>query len=266
MNQHQPQKVQIVEPRRPKMYISAFGINHFRRSHPWNAAWLSALIPGFGHIYLGMHTKGLALISLEIILNTLGNVNLAILYTFTLQFEKVHEVIDYNWASVYAAIYVFGMWDAYRVSVEVNKLSYLESKQSIRNLKSAMINALELNFLDRRNPWVAMALSASFIGLGHLYCHRLLTGFTLIGWNLAIIYFTKLPVLMLYTFTGQFQLIPEVVNYQWLLFFPSIFTFALYDSYSAAVSYNRMFEEELIYHLNGKYGANRLDLHGSNMT
>lgn len=265
MNQHPYRKVQIMEPRRPKMHLSAFGINHFRCSHPWSAAWLSALIPGFGHIHLGMHIKGLILISLEIMLNTLGNVNLAILYTFTLQFHKVHEVINYNWALVYAAIYIFAIWDSYRLSVEVNKLSYLESKQSIRNLKSAMINAFELDFLDRRNPWVATVLSVSFIGLGHLYCHRLLTGFTLIGWNMAIIYYSKLPELILYTFTGQFQLIPDLVNYQWLLFFPSLFTFALYDTYACAVSYNRLFEEEQIYHLNGKYGANRLELNDGNI-
>lgn len=257
-------KVQIIEPRRPKMHISPIGINHFRRSHPWMAAWLSATVPGFGQIYLGMYLKGLILLSLEILLNTFGKVNLAILYTFTLQFDKVHQVVDYNWALVYAAIFVFGVWDAYRVSVETNKLSFLESRQNIRNLKNAMVNAFEINFLDKRNPWVAAALSASFIGLGHLYSHRLITGFTLFGWNLAIIYFTHLPELIICTFTGQFQVIPTLVDYQWLLFYPSLYTFSIYDSYAATVSSNRMFEEEQIYYLSGKYGTNKLNVHQSN--
>lgn len=260
VNQHPFDKVQIIAPRRSKMYLSSLGINHLRHSHPWNAAWLSALIPGFGHIHLGMYLKGLILVSLEIMLNTFGKLNLAILYTFTLQFEKVHEVINYNWILVYAAIYVFAIWDSYRVSVEINKHSYLESKQNMRNLKSVMVNALELDFLDRRNPWVAMVLSAAFIGLGHLYCHRLLAGFTLIGWNIALIYFTSLPQLIICTFTGEFHLIPDLVNYQWLLFFPSLFGFAIYDSYTASVSFNRLFEEEQLYYLRGKYGHNRLEL------
>jgi hypothetical protein len=60
----------------------------------------------------------------------------------------------------------------------------------------------------------------------------------------------------MYTFTGQFAQIKDLVDYQWLLFYPSLYLFSIYDAYSSAVSYNRMFEEEQIYYLNGKYGNN----------
>jgi hypothetical protein len=137
------------------MHISGWGINHFRRTNPWMTAWLSATTPGFGHIHLGMYAKGLACISLEIILNTFGKVNMTIFYTFTGQFEKINEKMNFNWEMVYAAIYVFGIWDSYRTSIEINKQSLLESSQSIRTLKHATINSFALNFLDKRNPWVA---------------------------------------------------------------------------------------------------------------
>lgn len=252
-------KVQLAEPRRPKMHVSSLGINHLRRTHPWMAAWQSAMIPGFGHIHLGMYTKGLILMSLEVILNTFSHVNLAILYTFTFQFEKIDEVFNYNWGLIYAAIYIFGIWDSYRVSVEINKQSFLEANQYIRNLKSMMISAFDLDFLDKRHPWISVFWSIIFVGLGHLYCHRLITGFALIAWNLTIIFFTDLPQLILYTFTAQFDQLAGQVNYQWLLFYPSIYLFSIYDSYATAVSYNRIFEEEQIYHLNGKYGKNKLN-------
>lgn len=248
-------------PRRVKMAINPLSLVYFDVKHPWVPAWWSAAIPGFGHIHLGQWLKGLLLMSGEMFINLYGNVNLAMLYSFTGQFDRLNnELINYNFVFLYGALYVFGIWDAYRVSVDINKISYLESKQEVRAFKIYDVSSLDLNYLDRRIPWIAAFWSAVFIGIGHIYNHKLLNGFILLGWGIAIAVNSNLPYILIFTMTGQFERINDVVNYKWLLFFPSIYFFSIYDAYSNSVGYNRLFKEEQLYYLKAKFKGNKLDL------
>ncbi|TWD99370.1 hypothetical protein FB550_1075 [Neobacillus bataviensis] len=249
------------KPRRIKMEMGPFSLNYFDSKHPWVVAWWSAAIPGFGHIHLGLWLKGLILMSGEIIINLYGNVNLIIIYSFTGQFDRLNEgLINYNYIFLYGALYIFGIWDAYRVSVDINKVSYLESKQEVRVFRCYDVSSLDLNYLDKRNPWIAAFWSAVFIGIGHLYNHKLLNGFILLTWGFVAAIQTNLPYIIIYTLTGQFERINEVIDYRWFLFFPSIYFFAIYDAYSSAVGYNRLFKEEQQYYLNSRFKGNKLEV------
>jgi hypothetical protein len=122
-----------------------------------------------GHIHLGMYIKGLMLICCEFIFNTIGHINLAILYTFTFQFERAHEVIDYNCALICAIIFVFGIWDAHRISIAMNKYIWLGSKEEDRSLRLSTITTFGINFMEKRTPWLVLFWSMIFPGPGHLY-------------------------------------------------------------------------------------------------
>lgn len=122
------------------------------------------------------------------------------------------------------------------------------------------MRAYDFNFLEKRSPWVGLFWSSVFTGFGHIYCHKILLGFVLIGWTYAIAFNTHLPLITLYTCTGQFEKIPRVVDYEWLLFFPSIYFFGISDAYSSVVRHNQLYKEEQIYFLKEHYGHNTLDI------
>lgn len=251
------QQNQSFQPRRKKMYMASMGINFIRKSRPWVAAWWSVALPGFGHLHLGMYTKGLILMAGEIALNLLGHINGAIYYTFLGQFARASQVLNQQWTLAYCVVFAFAIFDSYRVAVELNKISWLESKQEVREFAVNSVYTMDLNAMEKRIPWVGAFWSMMLSGVGHLYNHRILVGFVLMGWMIVIDWFAKLPLGVIYSFTGQFGRISELgVNYEWALFFPSVFCFGILDAYSLTVTMNTLFKEEQVYYLKNKYGNN----------
>ncbi len=76
----------------------------------WNIA-----LPGFSQLLLGHYLKGIFFISLEFIINVNSQFNLAIMYSFLGEIEKAASVVDYEWLMFYPCVYLFAIWDAYRV-------------------------------------------------------------------------------------------------------------------------------------------------------
>ncbi|TFB18508.1 hypothetical protein E3U55_12000 [Filobacillus milosensis] len=246
-------------PRRLSMNICPMGTSLIRQTRPWVPTCWSIAMPGFGHFHLGGYTTGVILMSGEIIFNNIGKINLAILYTFTLQFEKAHEVINYNCALLCAIIYLFGIWDSYRLTVESNNCAYLVSKEKSQIYQLSAIHILGVNFVNKRIPWVGVFWSILFPGLGHLYAHQILKSLTLILSTVAITAMTQLGDLILLTLTGQFNMIQNV-NYQWLLFLPSFYLFSMYDVYSEITNINNLYKEEQLQFLLKQYGKKKLIL------
>lgn len=251
------QQVQIYHPRRTKMFMGALGSNVIHKSSPWAATWWSVAMPGFGHIHLGMYVKGFILMGGEIAFNLLGHINVAIYYSLLGQFHRANQVLGYQWATLYCAIFAFSVYDSYRVAVEINKMAWLEAKQKTRDFTRNAIQEMDINALDKRIPWLGAFWSTVFTGLGHIYSHRIVSGFLLLGWTVAIAYYSKLPYLVMYSFTGQFPLVHQIkIDYEWVLFFPSIYTFGIFDAYEQVVTFNQLFKDEQIYYLQNKYGKN----------
>lgn len=238
--------------RHPKVYVSSFGTNHIHYRNPWVSVWLSALFPGFGQLYLGRNVPGFILIIWEIIININAKLNDGIIYSFTGQFEKAKIVLDNRWLLLYAAVYIFSLWDSYSTTVELNKLTILAERENIR-YKPFDIKLLEIYYLDKKNPWVAIVWSALMPGLGHLYMHKLFTGFFIFIWFIMISYFSHFTEAFYLTAIGDFQQVKNVVDANWLLFIPSIHTFAIYDSYTQTVENNKLFELEQANFLKDNY-------------
>ena len=116
------------------------------------------------------------------------------------------------------------------------------------------MNVSGMSFLDRGNPWVAAAWSALLPGFGHIYNSRALKSVVILTWAMAIIHFSHVNDVIIATFTGAYQKESNPVNYQWLMFFPSIYIFSIWDSYSDAVEMNKLFAEEQVHFLLKKFG------------
>jgi len=151
------QPVSVRNLRRPKGHISSVATNMLHLKNPWVTAWWSAAFPGFGHIILGSYVKGFLLVVWELLINVKAKLNLCILYSFGGQYELARQVVDTRWLLLYAPVYVFAIWDAYRRTVDLNKKSVLADREDSIVLPSK-INTIEINTLDKKHPWLAMVV------------------------------------------------------------------------------------------------------------
>lgn len=259
--------------RRPKAYVSSVNTNSLHLRNPWVPAWWSMALPGFGHLILGKYLKGFTLILLEVIINIGGKINLAIMYSFTGRFDLAKEILDPRFALLYLGMFTYAIWDSYRGSVDLNKLNILAERENSPIIPFKM-NVLEINYLDKRNPWVAIVASAFLPGAGHLYIHRLITGFSIISFWVIATYYSNVYSAIILIAAGSITQATAITNPQWFLFLPSTFGFAIYDSYVHAVEYNRLFEIEQAMFLKDNYqgpgfrlekGEVVQDLHGSEL-
>lgn len=238
--------------RHPKGHLSAVSINYVHLRNPWVTAWWSAAFPGFGQIIMGFYIKGFLLIIWEVVVNVNSKINLAIMYSFTGRFEMAGNVVNKRWLLMYVPVFIYSVWASYRGAVDLNKLSILADRE-----KSCMppvkIDAVEINFLDRRTPWVSAVWSLFMPGAGHLYSHKILTGFLLLGWWIAIAYYSNILGAVYYTSIGDFSMAAAVSNPEWMLFIPSMLGFAVYDAYTNTVEYNKIFEKEQCQFLKDNY-------------
>lgn len=206
-------------------------------------AWWSASYLGYAYISMGSYIKGFILILLEAFINVSCHLNLAILYTFTGRLELAKQVVDINWLLFYVPIYIFGIWACYRLAVDYNKFSILAVRENSTMIPLA-ISGLDVSFLGKRQPWVAVALSCLIPGIGHLYTHRIPIGFYTMVWWFFIAYMGHLFTCIHLTYLGDFAGAIAIADPQWLIFMPSIYTFSIYDAYANATEYNQLFEQE----------------------
>ncbi|NPV93503.1 MAG: hypothetical protein HPY50_22330 [Firmicutes bacterium] len=241
METKQPESIR--NQRRPKGLVSPVTINLFHMKNPWVTAWWSAAFPGYGFIIMGSYIKGFLLVGWEFFVNINAKVNLAIMYSLTGSFEQGKEVIDINWFILYIGVYIISIWMTYGLTVDLNKLSILADRED-SSVVPVKLSSMDICYLDKRVPWVSVMLSIISPGLGHLYTHRIPTSFFLLVKFLVIAYYSHLIPAIHYTLVGAFGQATAVLDPQWLLFFPSLYGFAIYDSYVNCVEYNRLFEME----------------------
>jgi len=103
---------------------------------------------------------------------------------------------------------------------------------------------MEINYLDKRNPVLSAMWSLFVPGLGQLYLHRIVTAFFVIIWTVIFFYFSHLLEAVTLLFLGEVKQATSVLDAQWLLFLPSTYGFAVFDSYINTVEYNKLFEKE----------------------
>jgi hypothetical protein len=145
--------------------------------------------------------------------------------------------------SLYIPVYLFAIWDSYRSTVDLNKIHILAKRENSPNTMFN-IGALEINYLDKRKPWLAMIWSMGIPSLGQLYVHRIvLAAFTLVM-TVVIISFSHIVQGIHYLIIGDLSTSNSVLDAQWLLYFPSLYFFTIYDSYVATIENNKLFDDE----------------------
>lgn len=150
--------------RRYKAHVSVLGTTQLHLRNPYIIAWWSAAFPGFGHMLLSKYLRGYALFIWEVIVNVNAHINSSMIYSFQGNIDMAKEVIDTRWLLMYIPVYLFGIWDSYRTTVDINRIYLLADREDHR-FNTYAIGALEINYLDKRNPMVSMMWSLFIPGL-----------------------------------------------------------------------------------------------------
>ncbi|GFZ29784.1 hypothetical protein CSC2_03100 [Clostridium zeae] len=229
--------------RRTLAYISTLGSTQLHLRNPFVIAAWSVAFPGMGHLLLSKYLRGFVLFLWEVYINYKAHINLLILYSCIGDFEKAKQVTDIQWMSLYIPTYIFSIWDSYRTTVDLNN-EYILAKREDADINSFTLNFIEINYLDKRNPWVSATWSLLIPGSGQLYIHRLITAFFLIAWWIIISFNSKLLPAAHYTAMGDFNSVKSILNMQWFLNIPSVYFFAMYDAYVNTVENNKLFDWE----------------------
>ncbi|WP_366161553.1 hypothetical protein ABXS71_22075 [Bacillus infantis] len=229
--------------RRYRAHVSILGTTQIHLRNPYIIAWWSAAFPGFGHLLLSKYLRGFVLFIWEVVVNIKSKLNLAMIYSFQGDAEKAKEVLEPRWLLIYIPVYIFAIWDSYRTTVDLNKIHFLaEREEHVFNTFS--MGALEINYLDKRNPVMAVVWSLFVPGLGQLYIHRIVSAFLGIVWTVIFFYYSHGLEALSYLLMGDIKKSTSVISPEWLLFFPSLYGFSLYDSYINTVENNKLFEKE----------------------
>jgi hypothetical protein len=238
--------------RRYNNYTGTLNSNTIHLRNPWMTAWWSAALPGFGHLSLGIYVKGFIFIFWEVLINVHSRINEAMVYSFIGQFDMAKEVINLKLFFLYLPVYIITIWDSQRQTIDLNK-HYLLAESENAPIVPFNMNGYALNYLDKRNPWVAFVASLLFPGLGHLYIHRIPTGFIIMAFSITIIFMSNLLLSIHFTLHVFFHEAIAILDPQWALFFPSIYCFSAYDAYSVGVEYNNIYKKEQRQYLQKNY-------------
>lgn len=238
--------------RRYKAHVSVLGTTQIHLRNPYIIAWWSAAFPGFGHLILSKYIRGFTLFIWEVIINLNAHVNLAMIYSFQGNIELAKNILDTRWLLIYIPVYIFGIWDSYRTTVDMNNVYFLAERED-HSFNTFSIGALEINYLDKREPTLSFVWSLLMPGLGQLYIHRIVTAFFVIVWTVVFFYFSHALEAVSLLFLGEIKQATSILQPEWLLFFPSLYGFAVYDSYINTVENNKLFDKEQRGFLKGNY-------------
>lgn len=240
------------KPRRQIAFVGLLGITQLHLRNPLIIIWWAAAFPGFGHLLLSKYFRGFILIGWEMFINTQMHLNEAIVYTFTGQFEQANEVLNIRWMSLYAPVYLFAIYDSYRTSVDLNH-QFTLAKRENAPIDSFKMAGMEINYLDKRSPWLAMVWSLLMPGMGQLYSHRIINAFFILGTWILLSYWAHLLEGIHYLLMWDLTQSARVVNMHWIIFLPSLYGFSAYDAYVNTVEYNKLFDHEQVCMLQEDY-------------
>lgn len=238
--------------RRSIAYLSLLGTTQLHLRSPLIIAAWSVAFPGMGHLLLSKYLRGFVLFIWEVYINYKAHINLLILYSFLGDFEKAKQVVDIQWMSFYIPTYIFAIWDSYRTTIDMNH-AYMLAAREDADIKPFKIGGMEVNYLDKRNPWISVMWSLMVPGAGQLYIHRLITAFFLLSWWIFICHYANFLPAMHYTLLGDFQGTKSALNLQWFLNIPSVYFFGMYDAYINTVENNKLFRWEQVKFLKRQY-------------
>ncbi len=230
--------------RRQIAYVGAWNTILLDLRNPYIITYWSMSFAGFGHILLDRYFRGFIFLTSEIFLNKAANLNVAIYYTLTKQFDLAKQVLDIRWLMTYLAVYCFSIFDSYRDAVTINN-TYILAAREDAYVNCFAIDSGSFNSLNTVPPWMTMLWSAVLPGAGCILTPRMNRALFLIPLWIITAYLSGLYPAVLYTFAGEFELAKSVLDIHWLLNIPSFWFFAIYEAYSCAVENNKLCRWEL---------------------
>ncbi len=251
------------EPRRKIAFLSPLGITQLHYRNPYVVAWWSAAFPGLGHMLLSKYIRGFLLFIWEVVINLNAHINMAIFYTFTGNFTLAREVLDIRWLLLYNAVYIFSIWDSYRAANDVNNCYELAAREDAE-IQPFIMNSMEMNYLDRKTPWVSAVWSFLMPGTGQLYTHRIITALFTFVWWIVILYYSKVLPAIHFTFLGGFNTARSVMDQHWAMNISSVYMFSVYDAYINTVENNKLFQWEQSKFLKKHYQSTNFTVPGKN--
>lgn len=81
-------------------------------------------------------------------------------------------------------------------------------------------------------------------GFGQLYNRDYFVGFVLMFWELIVNTLSNMNLSIYYAFNGKFLKSQEVLDFQWALFYPSVYAFGAWQAYNKARSINHKLEKK----------------------
>ncbi|WP_246941116.1 hypothetical protein [Bacillus pinisoli] len=245
--------------RRYRAHVSILGTTQIHLRNPYIIGWWSAAFPGFGHLLLSKYIRGFVLFIWEVVVNINANINTAMVYSFQGKIDLAKEVLDTRWLLIYIPVYLFAIWDSYRTTVDLNKVCILAEREN-HKFNSFSIGAMEINYLDRREPAMAVMWSMFTPGLGQLYIHRIISAFFVVVWLVVFFYYSHGLEAISLLFLGKIKESTEVLEMKWLLFFPSVYGFSAYDAYINSVENNKLYDKEQRKYLTENYQSSRFQI------
>jgi hypothetical protein len=86
-------------------------------------------------------------------------------------------------------------------------------------------------------------------GLGQLHSGSTIVGTSILAWWIFITYKAESVRALFYSFIGDFSSAVAVIDWQWFLFLPSMYVFAIYQAYTSVIENNTLYDIEQIRHL-----------------
>ncbi|WP_269409475.1 hypothetical protein [Lentibacillus daqui] len=95
-----------------------------------------------------------------------------------------------------------------------------------------------------KSPVAALLWSLALPGFGQLYNKDYFLGIVLMVWEIVLNLQSHLNVAILYTLRGDFHLADRPIDFEWGLFYPSIFCYSLWQAYNQAHAINRRIQQK----------------------
>jgi hypothetical protein len=239
--------------RRPFGSVGPAGITFLQPHNPNVVAWWSAAFPGFGHLLIHRYVPGVLLTMSEVIINTLGHVNEAMVYSFCGQFELAKQIVNPEYMYGYMAMYFWSICDSRRSANEMCRLSEVAAIGRTGAGRSYRLSMWGIDYLARRRPALGALCSGIFPGLGQLYSGRLFLAFYAIFWWWIYAVNSNVYLVVLELFHGRVAGTTAMLAPHWLLFMPSVMGGAIYHGHYAARENNRFFRAEQRRYLEAHY-------------
>ncbi|MBD2871680.1 hypothetical protein [Paenibacillus arenilitoris] len=240
--------------------VTPFGTIQLHQRNPLIIALWSVAFPGFGHFLIHKFFTGFALFFWEFYINQLTHLNTAIMYSFNGNITEAKAVLNEKYIYLYIPVYLFAIWDSYRTAVDENKL-YLLAKREHAHYPNFSVSPFEMNYLDKKKPWIALVWAMTVPSLGQLYIHRIISAILTLLMTMLIVIYSNMIESLHYFLLGNLSKAKEVIGAQWFLYFPSIYFFGMYDSYANAVELTKLFDLEQTEYLKRNYQSPNFVLH-----